>query len=205
MPSAARLKPPPLPPYPIWTEATIALISSSLLRSLPSPESGPPLKQDVRMTPPPLPSSSNRLVVLMPDRAPIECLTAARTEHVAPRAVIETQSPHRPHHRAEPVEPCWPGVTASPRAFVYTRTAPRRRELAPCCRSPPAIAFLTPLRFSASRSCHVALEPKPEPGASLLRPFHIGAPQSSTKRCRRADPDLHHHGAPTILLISLRG
>jgi hypothetical protein len=81
---AARLKPPLLPPYPIWSEATVALISSSLLRSLPSPESGPPPKQAIRMVPPPLLSSSNRLVVLVPGRAPIERLTAARTEHVAP-------------------------------------------------------------------------------------------------------------------------
>jgi hypothetical protein len=175
MTSAARLKPPLLPPYPIWSEATIALISSSLLRSLPSPEFGPPLKQAVRMAPPPLPSSSNRLVDLTPDRAPIERLIAARTEHVAPRAAVETQSPHRPHHRAEPTEPCWPGVTASPRAFVYTGAAPRRRELAPCCRSPLAIAFLMPLHFSASRSCRATLELESEPGASLLRPFHVGA------------------------------
>jgi hypothetical protein len=84
MPSAAHLKPPPLPPYPIWFEATVALISSSLLRSLPSPESGPPLKQAICMAPPPLPSSSNRLVVLTLGRAPIERRTAARTEHIAP-------------------------------------------------------------------------------------------------------------------------
>jgi hypothetical protein len=84
MPSTARLKPPPLPPYPIWSEATVALISSSLLRSLPSPESSPPLKQAIRMAPPPLLSSSNRLVVLAPGRAPVGRLTAARTEHAAP-------------------------------------------------------------------------------------------------------------------------
>jgi hypothetical protein len=126
MPSAARLKPPPLPPYPIRSEATVALISSSLLRCLPSPESGPPLKQAIRMVPPPLPSSSNQLVILVPGRAPIEHLTVARTEHVAPTAVVEPWLPHRPHHRAEPTEPCWPGITASPRAFVYTKAAPRR-------------------------------------------------------------------------------
>jgi hypothetical protein len=84
MSSAAHLKPPLLPPYPIRSEATVAIISSSLLRSLPSPESGPPLKQVVRMALPPLPSSSNRLVVLAPGHAPIERLTAAQTEHVAP-------------------------------------------------------------------------------------------------------------------------
>jgi hypothetical protein len=98
MPSAAHLKPQPLPPYRIWSEATVALISSSLLQSLPSPESGPPLKQVVHMVLPPLSSSSNRLIALASIRAPIERLTTARTEHVAPRAAIEPQSTHRPHH-----------------------------------------------------------------------------------------------------------
>jgi hypothetical protein len=83
MPSAARLKPPPLPPYPIWSEATIALISSSLPRSLPSLESDPPLKQAICMAPPPcrrvpIGSSSSRRAKLQSG------LTAARTEHVAP-------------------------------------------------------------------------------------------------------------------------
>jgi hypothetical protein len=120
MPSAACLKPPPLPPYPIWSEATVALISSSLPRSLPSPESGPPLKQAIRMAPPPLPPSSNRLVVLTPGRAPIGRLTATRTEHVAPEQLsspgrltvhITERSPPMPptdellRHRRRPRHP----------------------------------------------------------------------------------------------------
>jgi hypothetical protein len=76
MPSAACLKPPPLPPYPIRSEA---------------------------------------------------------------------RSPHTRHHRAEPAEPCWPVVTASPHAFVYTGAMPRHQEFMPYYRSPPAIAFLAPL------------------------------------------------------------
>jgi hypothetical protein len=182
MPSVARLKPPLLPPYLIRSEATITLISSSLLRSLPSPESGPPLKQAVHMAPPQLLSSSNQLIILTLGQAPIERMTAARTEHVAPRAAAEPRSPHCPHHRAEPAEPCWSVVTASLRAFVYTEAAPRRQELVPCYRSPPAIAFLTPLRFSASRSYRTVLEPEPEPEPGALsrsrqappRPFRIG-------------------------------
>jgi hypothetical protein len=124
-------------PTPSGPKLHSPLVSSSLLRSLPSSESGPPLKQAARIAPPPLPLSSNQLVVLAPSQALIERLIAARTEHVAPRATAEPQSPHRPHHRAEPAEPCWPVITVSPHAFVYTGAASCHREHAPCCRSPP--------------------------------------------------------------------
>jgi hypothetical protein len=68
----------------------------------------------------------------------------------------------------EPAEPCWPVITASLRAIVHTRAAPRHRELAPCCCSPPATAFLALLHFSSSSSCRALLEPEPEQGALPL-------------------------------------
>jgi hypothetical protein len=169
-PSAARLKPPLLPPYPIWSEATIALISISLLRSLSSPESGPPLKQAIRMVPPPLLSSSNWLVVLTPGRAPIECLTAARTEHVAPELLsgpsrltvrITERSPpmqltdellrhqRRPRHpeRAAPPSPSklprrWSERATPPPPFLRVR-----------CRPPSPIAPAPRYHLRTSRQC----------------------------------------------------
>jgi hypothetical protein len=170
MSSAARLKLPPLPPYPIWSEATVALISSSLLRSLPSPESGPPLKQAIRMAPPPLPSSSNRLIVLAPGRAPIERLTAARTEHVAPEllsgpgrltvCITKQSSPMPPtdvllRHQGRPRHP---ERVAPPTPSKLPR---RRSEHAapppPClrvrCRPPSPIAPAPWCHLRALRQC----------------------------------------------------
>jgi hypothetical protein len=166
--SSVSLKPPPLPPYPIRPEATVTpclfltalepplakVWSSTEVSHLHGAASIAVEFQSARR--PRAGPSSNRAPDHYPDRA--HC----------PRATAEPRSPHRLHHRAEPAEPCRPVVTASSRAFVYTGAAPRRRELAPCCRSSPAIAFLTPLCFSAIRSCHIALEPEPKPGAPPL-------------------------------------
>jgi hypothetical protein len=159
MPSVACLKPPPLPPYPIWSEATVALISSSLLRSLPSPESSPPLKQAICMASPPLPSSSNRLVVLAPGRAPIERLTVARTEHVAPELLsspdrlticITERSPSMPptdellRHRHRPLHPervALPSPSKPPRRrFERTTSPPLCLRVRVRCRPPSPIA-----------------------------------------------------------------
>jgi hypothetical protein len=181
MPSAARLKLPPLPPYPIWSKATVALISSSLLRSLPSPESGPPLKQAICMVPPPLPSSSNRLIVLAPGRAPIERLTAAQIEHVAPELLsspgcltvrITERSPptnellrHQCHPR-HPERVALPSPSKPPQ-----RRSKRAAPPPPClcvrvrCRPPSPIA---PAPWCPPR-CR-ALEPLPRPSVSLSSP-----------------------------------
>jgi hypothetical protein len=170
MPSVAHLKSPPLPPYPIWSEATVALISSSLLWSLPSPESGPPLKQAICIPPLPLPSSSNRLVVLVPGRAPIERLTAARTKHVAPELLsglgrlavnITERSPLMPstnellcHQR----RPCHPEHAAPPSPSKLPRRRSERAAPPPLClhvrcRPPSPIVPAPQCHLCASRQC----------------------------------------------------
>jgi hypothetical protein len=170
--SAVRLKPPPLPPYPIWSEATVALFSSSLLQSLPLPESGPPLKQAIRMALPPLPSSSNRLVGLAPGRGPIERLSASRTEHVAPELLsspghltvrITERSPlmlmtdvllrhrRRPHH---PERAALPGPSKPPRrrSECAAPPPPCLRVRVHCC-PPSPIAPAPRCHLRTSRQC----------------------------------------------------
>jgi hypothetical protein len=163
MPSTARLKPPPLPPYPIWSKATVALISSSLPRSLPSPESGPPLKQAIRMVLPHLPSSSNRLIVLVLRRAPIGRLTAARIEHVAPELLsspgrltvrITEQSPPMPptdellRHRRCPHHP----ECAAPPSPSKPPRCPSKSVRVWCC-PPSSIAPAPWCHLRASHQC----------------------------------------------------
>jgi hypothetical protein len=215
MPSAAHLKPPPLPPYPIWSEATVALISSSLLWSLPSPESGPPLKQAICMAPPPLPSSSNRLIVLASGRAPIERLTAARTEHVAPELlsgpgrltvrIIERSPPMSPtdellRHRRRPRHP---ERAAPPSPSKLPRRRSERAAPPPPCPMPPTISYrasapvpsarLTPAPQCSPR-CR-ALEPLPRPSGSLLSPSCHHLARKGVRRRHRVYPA----GAPAPL------
>jgi hypothetical protein len=209
MPSAARLKPPPLPPYPIWSEATVALISSSLRRSLPSPEPGPPLKQAIRMALPPLPSSSNRLIVLVLGQAPIGRLTATRTEHVAPDLLsspdrltvrITEWSPpmpptdelllhrRRPRHPecATPPSPSKPPRCSSERAAVpppCLRVRVQCRPLSPVTPAP---------RCPPQRR---TLEPLPRPSGSLPSPSCHHLAQKGVHRRHRVCPA----GAPAPL------
>jgi hypothetical protein len=184
MPSAARLKSPPLPPYPIWSEATVALISSSLPRSLPSPESSPPLKQAICMALPLLPSSSNRLIVLARGRAPIGRLTAVRTKHVALEllsspgrltvCIIERSPPMPPtdellRHRRHPRHP---ECAAAP-----SPSKPPRRQSEHTAPPPPCLRVHVrchpPSPIAPAPRCpprRRALEPLPRPSGSLPSP-----------------------------------
>jgi hypothetical protein len=86
---------------------------------------------------------------------------------------------HRPHCRAELVEPCWPVITASPRAFVYIGA--QRRAPPPCRRCPGSRPSL-PLPVGSRRT--VPLRPSatfPPSG-----PRTAGAPAEAI--ARRAAP-----------------
>jgi hypothetical protein len=180
MPSVVRLKLPPLPPYPIWSEATVTHICSSLLRSLLSPESGPPLKQAIRMVPPPLPSSSNRLVVLAPGRAPIERLTAAQTEHVAPELL---SSPGR--------------LTI----HITERSLPTDEPLRHQCRPRhlERVALPSPSKSPQRRSERVAPSPPcPRPVPPTIS-YHASAPVSTSMSRPRATAKAERLSAVTKL------
>jgi hypothetical protein len=186
MPSAARLKLPPLPPYPIWSKATVALISSSLLRSLPSPESSPPLKQAIRMVPPPLPSSSNRLVVLAPGRAPIERLTAAQTEHVAQsccRAPVASPSAS-PSGARRPTSSYATSATLAIPSASLCQARPSRLNA-----GPSALRHRLRASVSASGAAHHLLS-RQRPGV------HLDAAPSS--HCQGRASLCHHQAATTL-------
>jgi hypothetical protein len=124
----------------------------------------------IRIPPLPLPSSSNRLIVLVPGRAPIERLTAARTKHVAPELLlglgrlavhITERSPLMPstnellrHQR----RPCHPEHAAPPSPSKLPqrrseRAAPPPLCLRVRCRPPSPIVPAPQCHLCASRQC----------------------------------------------------
>jgi hypothetical protein len=198
MPSATRLKPPPLPPYPIWSKATVALISSSLLRSLPSPESGPPLKQAIRMALPPLSSSSNWLIVLAASQAPIERLTTARTEHVAPELL---SGPGRLTicitERSPPMPPTDELLRHQHRPCHPERAAPPSPSKLPQCRSERAVPPPPCLHVRCHPPSPIVPVPRCHLRASRQRPgVHLDVVPSSHCQGRVA---LCRHQAATNL------
>jgi hypothetical protein len=178
MPSAARLKPPPLPPYPIRSKATMAPCLFLI-----APE--PPLTRVRSSTEASrlhcaasIAISSNRLIVLALGQAPIERLTAARTEHVAPRAAAEPRLPHRLHHRAM--------LAGHYRVVVRLHlhqshvVPPGARALLPLTVAPPSSSTV-----SHRRRCSAQSRPPPLTFSSLpcSRSEHR-QPQSKHDRCR---------------------
>jgi hypothetical protein len=153
--------------------------------SLPSSESGPPLKQAARIVPPPLPLSSNQLVVLTPSQALIERLIAARTEHVAPELL---PSPNRltvriiersPSSHAGRSSPCrrTPSSTPEPRratGSTHLAAAHRRAILLIYGEPPPPLLCLESIAFA-----HLLLSPV-QPSRALLAAVQASPVQSAT-------------------------